>query len=80
MKFGSLRKAIFSSVLLGLLATAGVAQDDQSTKQDMKDAAHSTGQATKNTGHKVKRGTKKAAHKTAHGAKKTAQKAEDKTQ
>ena len=65
-------------------------QEDQSAKQDMKDAGHATknaakdtGRATKKTakktGHAVKRTTKKATYKTAQKTKEGAQKVEDKT-
>jgi uncharacterized protein (UPF0333 family) len=72
--------------------TFGVAEtaQEQSPKQDMKDAGHSTksaakdtGRATKktakNTGHAVKHGTKKAANKTAQKTREGADKVEDKT-
>jgi len=81
MRLAKISRIIPSMLAMVLLATASFGQtDDQSTKQDMKDAGHSTAQATKNTARKVKNGTKKGAHKTAHATKKAAQKAEDKTQ
>jgi hypothetical protein len=72
--------------------TFGVAEtaQEQSPKQDMKDAGHATksaakdtGRATKktakNTGHAVKHGTKKAANKTAQKTREGADKVADKT-
>jgi hypothetical protein len=60
------------------LAAAPVAQNDQnndSAKQDMKEAGHATKKAAKKTGKGVKDGTKKAAKKTKHGVKKGTNKA-----
>jgi hypothetical protein len=90
----SLRKCA-AGLLFTAVATAGIAlaatQQDQSPKQDMKDAGHATqdagrdtGRATKKTakktGHAVKRTTKRAANKTARKTKEGSQKVEDKTQ
>jgi hypothetical protein len=81
MRIAKTPRIFFSLLVAAVFATAAFAQsDDQSTKQDMKDAGHSTAQATKNTAHKVKKATKTGAHKTAHATKKAAQKAEDKTE
>jgi hypothetical protein len=85
----SLRKYA-AGLLFTAVATAGIAlaatQQDQSPKQDMKDAGHATqdaardtGRATKKTGHAVKKTTKKAANKTARKTKEGSQKVEDKT-
>jgi hypothetical protein len=70
--------------------TSPAPQDEQSPKQDMKDAGHatkdtakSTGRATrktaKRTGHAVKHGTKKAVNKTAEKTQEGADKVRDKT-
>ena len=79
------RKLGLGAVLLALSAL-GFAQatdtttpQDNSAKQDMKDAGHDTKMAAKKSGHAVKKGTKKAAHKTAKTTKHGAQKVEDKT-
>ena len=71
-------------VLALTLAPAGLAQsssarNDNSIKQDTKDAAHSAGRAAKKTGHEIKKGTKKTVHKGAHATKKGAKKVERKT-
>lgn len=63
-------------VSLGLFAQS----DNQSPKQDLKDAGSSTKKAAKKTGHAVKQGTQKGVHKTAHATKKGAQKLENKTE
>jgi len=76
---------------LGLSSVSfALPQQDQSAKQDMKDAGQATKQAAKDTGratkkaakttgHEVKKTTKKATHKTAEKTKEGAQKVEDKT-
>ena len=66
-------------VLALTLAPAGLAQsssarNDNSIKQDTKDAAHSAGRAAKKTGHEIKKGTKKTVHKGAHATKKAPKK------
>src|SRR6202051_391370 len=82
--------ALFLSVALATTAWATTPQDEQSPKQDMKDAGHATknaakdsGRATKKTakktGHAVKHTTKRAAHKTADQTQEGAQKVKDKT-
>jgi Ni/Co efflux regulator RcnB len=90
----SLRKyapAVLLAVALAGSALGTAAQDNQSPKQDMKDAGHATkdaakdtGRATKKTakrtGHAVKRTSKKAANKTAEKTRRGAEKVEDKTQ
>jgi hypothetical protein len=79
------RKLGLGAVLLAL-STFALAQatdtapvQDNSAKQDMKDAGHDTKMAARKTGHGVKKGTKKATHKTAKKTKQGAQKVEDKT-
>lgn len=91
-------KTIFALLLATAMSAGAWAQtattttpgDDQSAKQDMKDAGHATktaakktGQATetaaKKTGHAVKKTTKKVVHKGAHETKEGASKVEDKT-
>ena len=65
------------------LAAAPLAQSDQnndSAKQDMKDAGHATKKAAKKTGKGIKDGTKKAAKKTKHGVKKGTNKAASATE
>ncbi len=80
------QRILYFLLLLTLLGSWALAQNDQGAGQDMKDAGHATksaakdvGHATKKTakkaGHGVKKGTHKAAHKTARGASKV----EDKT-
>jgi hypothetical protein len=68
------------------LALASPFPQDQSIKDDVKDAGRSTGHAAKKTGKDVKKGTKKAAHgtkkgvnKAADATKKGADKVKDKT-
>jgi hypothetical protein len=82
---------LFLMIALGSSAFALSPQDQQSPKQDMKDAGHATKEAAKDTGkatkktakktgHAVKKTTKKAANKSATKTKEGAQKVEDKTQ
>lgn len=61
-------------------ATTTTPGEDQSAKQDMKDAGHDTKMAAKKTGHKIKRKTKHVVHKGAQETRKGADKVEDKTQ
>jgi hypothetical protein len=89
----SMRKfapALFLAVALAGTAVGNTLRDEQSPKQDMKDAGHATknaakdtGRATKKTakttGHAVKHTTKRAAHKTADKTQEGAQKVKDKT-
>jgi hypothetical protein len=91
MIFGRYLLNILLSAAAASLAFAGVPQDAQSPKQDVKDAGHATknaakdtGRATKNSaaraGHATKRTSKRAAHKTARKTRQGAQNVEDKTQ
>jgi hypothetical protein len=89
--FKSTSLAIFLfAAMVGSSLALPQSQEDQSAKQDMKDAGHATkdaakdtGRATKKTakktGHAVKHTTKKATHKTAQKTREGAQKVEDKT-
>jgi len=81
-------KTIYALMLTALLAGGAWAQtattttpgQDQSAKQDMKDAGHDTKSAAKKTGHAVKKTTKKTVHKGAQETKKGANKVENKTE
>jgi len=89
-----LRKSLpifFLSIAMASACFAMRPQDDQSAKQDIKDAGHSTkdaakdtGRATKKTakktGHTVKKDSKKIIHKSAQKTGEGAQKVEDKTE
>ena len=75
---------LFAALLLipAVLPSIALAQshdDDQSVKQDVKDAGHSTKEASKKTASKVKRGTKKVVSKSATKTAETADKVADKT-
>jgi hypothetical protein len=80
--------SIFLMTVFGVaaLATASPFPQDQSIKDDVKDAGTSTGHAAKKAGKDVKKATKKAAHgtkkgvnKAANATKKGADKVKDKT-
>jgi hypothetical protein len=68
----------FPAILLLAVLTCGSALDwgeptaaqDNSAKQDMKDAGHETKNAAKDAGHGTKQGTKKAYRSTKQGTKK----------
>src|ERR1700691_6082721 len=77
-----------SPVILGAVLVCGPAlavsqpttpRQDDSAKQDVKDAGHATKDAAKDTGHDVKKGTTKAYHATKHGTKKAWHKTKDTT-
>jgi len=80
-------KTIFALLLATAMSAGAWAQtattttpgNDQSAKQDMKDAGHDTKVAAKKTGHAVKKTTKKVVHKGAHATSKGAGKVSDKT-
>ena len=75
-----LLKPLWILVFSCVLALGAIAQsNDQSPKQDMKDAGHDTKNAAKKTARGVKHGTKKVVHKTARATRKGADKVEDKT-
>jgi hypothetical protein len=90
----NLRKHVPVLLLSIAMATGAMAltqEDQQSPKQDMKDAGHATKDAAKDAGHATQKTAKKVGHKTKKttkkvvnkGAQKTeegAQKVEDKTQ
>jgi hypothetical protein len=69
-----------SILLLSFIAAVSVAgarpvAQDNSVKQDVKNAGKDTGDAAKKTGKDVKKGTKKGAKATANGTKKGVHKA-----
>ena len=71
-------------LLAGLTASTSyaarrAAQDNETPKQDMKDAGHSTKRAVKKTGRATKKETKKVVHKSAKKTREGAQKVENKT-
>lgn len=73
-------KKRFSVLLLSALGVVSIAgarpvAQDNSIKQDVKDAGKDTGKAAKKTGKDIKKGTKKAAKATAKGTKKGVHKA-----
>ncbi len=72
------------SVMPAVLPAASFAQDrdnrdNDSVKQDVKDAGHDTKKAAKKTGHVVKKDTKKGVHKGAEKTGDAADKVQDKT-
>ena len=58
--------ALFLSAALAGSALAFTPQDEQSPKQDMKDAGHETKNAAKDTGRATKKTTKKTGHAMKH--------------
>jgi uncharacterized protein HemX len=68
-----------SAVLLCGSGMAMFGQDQNSPKQDLKNAGHSSKQAAKSTGKAVKKGTKKAVHAGAKKTRQGADKVEGKT-
>jgi hypothetical protein len=78
---------IIRTALWGFLVAASIPPtwslalplQDQSAKQDMKDAGRSTEHAAKKTGRSVKRKTKRGVNKSAHSVRKGAGKVEEKT-
>ena len=68
----------FPAILLGAVLTCGPALgwsesttvQENSAKQDMKDAGHESKNAAKDVGHGTKQGTKKVYHSTKRGTKK----------
>ena len=78
-----------SPVILGAVLVCGPAlavsqpttpRQDDSAKQDVKDAGHAPKDATKDTAHDVKKGTTKAYQATKHGTKKVWHKTKDTTE
>jgi hypothetical protein len=82
----SLRK--YAPALFLAVAMAGPAfgtaqtgqQEEQSPKQDMKDAGHATKDAAKATGRATKKTAKKTGYAVKHGTKKAVNKTAEKTQ
>ncbi len=77
----------FPAILLGAVLTCGPALgwsesttvQENSAKQDMKDAGHETKNAAKDVGHGTKQGTKKVYHSAKRGTKKAWHKTENTT-
>jgi hypothetical protein len=67
------------SIAMASASFAMPAQDDQSAKQDMKDAGHDAKNAAKDTGHATKKTAKKTGHAVKHTSKKVAHKTAEKT-
>jgi hypothetical protein len=83
MSFRKYAPALFLTVALAG-ATFGTVesapQEEQSPKQDMKDAGHATKNAAKDTGRATKKTAKKTGHAVKHGTKKAVNKTAEKTQ
>lgn len=72
----------FAALLLAATmacAPALAVGQENSGKQDMKDAGHESANAARDAGHGVKHGTKKAYHSTKRGAKKAGRKTKNTT-